>query len=59
MNTAQCTTALGRPLMAVPGPVTSEQSAGCHALIRAGRAALVASAEDVIAVLGRAKAEAL
>jgi DNA processing protein len=38
----------------VPGPVTSEQSAGCHALIRDDRAALVTSAEDVLAVLGRA-----
>ena len=27
--------ALGRPLMAVPGPVTSAMSAGCHELLRA------------------------
>ena len=32
---------LGRPVMAVPGPVTSAMSAGCHVLIRAGEAVLV------------------
>lgn len=38
---------LGRPLMAVPGPITSATSAGCHDLIRSGRAVLVADALDV------------
>jgi hypothetical protein len=37
------------PLMAVPGPVTSAMSAGCHALIRDRRAACVTSAADIIA----------
>jgi DNA processing protein len=50
MNTARQARDLHRPLMAVPGPVTSEQSAGCHALIRAG-ATLVTDAADVRAVL--------
>lgn len=38
---------LGRPVAAVPGPVTSELSAGCNGLIRAGHAVLVTSASDV------------
>jgi DNA processing protein len=42
---------LGRPLMAVPGPVTSPAPAGCHLLIRTGRAARVTSAADVTAHL--------
>jgi DNA processing protein len=39
---------LDRPLMAVPGPVTSAMSAGCHQLIREHGAALVTSAADVL-----------
>jgi DNA processing protein len=38
---------LGRPVMAVPGPVTSDLSAGCNDLIRSGHAVLVTSASDV------------
>jgi DNA processing protein len=38
---------LGREVLAVPGPVHSEQSEGCHRLIRDG-AALVRRAEDVL-----------
>jgi DNA processing protein len=38
---------LGREVLAVPGPIHSEQSEGCHRLIRDG-AALVRGAEDVI-----------
>lgn len=34
LNTAGHAAALGRPLGAVPGPVTSPASAGCHRLIR-------------------------
>ncbi len=34
LNTAGHAAALGRPLGAVPGPVTSAASAGCHRLIR-------------------------
>lgn len=34
LNTAGHAAALGRPLGAVPGPVTSASSAGCHRLIR-------------------------
>lgn len=42
---------LGRPLMAVPGPVTSAMSVGCHLLIRAGAATCVTSAAEVIQTL--------
>jgi DNA processing protein len=34
LNSAKHARELRRPVMAVPGPVTSEQSAGCHELIR-------------------------
>jgi DNA processing protein len=53
-NTAKHAVRLQRPLMAVPGPITSPMSAGCHELIRSERdpALLVASIEDVLAVVG-------
>lgn len=40
----------GREVMAVPGPITSEQSRGCHRLIQQG-AKLVQTAEDVVTEL--------
>lgn len=52
LSTAGRAMDLGRPVMAVPGPVTSAQSAGCHALIRAGKAVLVSDASDVLEVIG-------
>lgn len=42
---------LKRPLGAVPGPVTSPASSGCHALIRDQGAACVTSAADIKALL--------
>ncbi|NMH98914.1 DNA-processing protein DprA [Pseudonocardia acidicola] len=51
-RTAADARALGRLVMAVPGPVTSGMSAGCHELIRAG-ALLVARAEEVLEAVGR------
>ncbi len=53
-NTAGHARTLGRPLMAVPGPVTSAMSAGCHDLLRREEdpALLVTSASDVLAVVG-------
>jgi DNA processing protein len=49
LATARHASNLNRPLMAVPGPVTSTMSAGCHALICGRRAACVTSAGDIIA----------
>jgi DNA processing protein len=49
MNTARYATQLARPLMAVPGPVTSALSAGCHELISRHDAACVTSAADILA----------
>jgi len=51
-NTAAWARALGRPVCAVPGPVTSSASVGCHALLRSG-ANLVTRTEDVIELIGR------
>lgn len=47
LNTAGHALALGRPLGAVPGPVTSAASAGCHRLIRELDAALVTTAAEM------------
>jgi DNA processing protein len=51
LNTARYAATLGRPLMAVPGPVTSPQSAGCHRIIRDCGATLVTCAADIIEML--------
>jgi DNA processing protein len=48
LNTARHAGDLGRPLMAVPGPVTSDLSAGCHAIIRDWGGTLVTSSDEVI-----------
>jgi DNA processing protein len=47
LNTAGHASALGRPLGAVPGPVTSPASAGCHRLLREYDAVCVTNAADV------------
>ncbi|WP_435120410.1 DNA-processing protein DprA [Amycolatopsis thermoflava] len=52
-NTATTAGALGKVVMAVPGPVTSALSIGCHELIRESGATLVASVDDVIETVGR------
>ena len=49
LNSARHARELCRPVMAVPGPVTSEYSAGCHELIRDYGAMCVTCAADVIA----------
>jgi DNA processing protein len=50
-NTAAWARALGRPVCAVPGPVTSAASIGCHALLR-DDANLVTRAADVVELVG-------
>ncbi|KDA04619.1 DNA-binding protein [Microbacterium sp. CH12i] len=46
LNTGGQATALGRPLGAVPGPITSACSAGCHRLIREYGATAITSSAD-------------
>lgn len=47
LNTAGHAAALGRPLGAVPGPVTSAASAGCHRLIREFDAVCVTTPDEM------------
>ncbi|MEM9623045.1 MAG: DNA-processing protein DprA [Pseudomonadota bacterium] len=56
LTTAEFAAEQGREVMAVPGPVRSHVSRGCHRLLQQG-AALVTSAEDVLAVLGVTRPE--
>ncbi|MCH9668185.1 MAG: DNA-processing protein DprA [Actinomycetia bacterium] len=51
-NTAAWARALGRQVGAVPGPITSSSSVGCHVLIDAG-ARLVTRAAEVVELVGR------
>lgn len=48
LNTARHARDLGRVLMAVPGPITSDLSAGCHQIIREWQGTLVTAATEVI-----------
>ena len=48
VNTARHARDLSRRLMAVPGPITSDLSAGCHQVIREWQGTLVTSAAEVI-----------
>ena len=50
-NTAAWAGALGRSVCAVPGPVTSSASVGCHVLLRGG-ANVVTRTEDLIELIG-------
>lgn len=47
-NTAATAAALDKPVMAVPGPISSAMSADCHDLIRAGTATLINTADHII-----------
>jgi DNA processing protein len=53
--TARRAQKLGRPVMVVPGPVTSAMSVGCHELLREAElgAVLVGSAAHVVQEVGR------
>jgi DNA processing protein len=55
VSTANRARDLGRPVMAVPGPVTSAMSVGCHELLRDEErpASLVACAAHVLDVVGQ------
>ncbi|MEV1129338.1 DNA-processing protein DprA [Agromyces sp. NPDC049794] len=54
LNTAGHAAALGRPLGAVPGPVTSPASAGCHRLLREFDAVCVIDVEQMAELAGGA-----
>jgi len=52
-RTATAAAALGRIVMAVPGPITSALSVGCHLLVREEQAVLVTRVAEVIEAVGR------
>lgn len=52
INTAGHAASLSRPLGAVPGPVTSAASAGCHRLLREYDARCVTNADEVLELTG-------
>jgi DNA processing protein len=56
LNTAGHAASLGRPLGAVPGPVTSAASAGCHRLLREYDATCVTTAAEMAELVEPASA---
>lgn len=52
LSTANHAFEIGRPVGAVPGPVTSVQSAGCHRLLKDSAAQCVTDAQDIIDLAG-------
>lgn len=56
LNTANWAEALGKVVMAVPGPITSVNSLGCHQRIQENRAQLVVKADEIRALLAPAGA---
>lgn len=50
-NTASSADALGRPVMALPGPVTSATSVGCHEMVRSGKAMLVTKSDEIVELI--------
>lgn len=52
LNTAAHAATLGRPVGAVPGPVTSPSSAGCHRLLREYDAICVTDAAQITELIG-------
>jgi DNA processing protein len=52
VSTANRALELGRPLGAVPGPINSSGSDGCHQLIRELKAELITSGADVLELMG-------
>ena len=52
-STAAWARALGRVVCAIPGPVTSGVSVGCHEMLRCG-AELVTRSEEIAEIVGRA-----
>ena len=57
LHTAAFALDLGKPVLAVPGPITSSLSAGTNQLIKTG-ASVVTSVDDILAVLHISKQDA-
>jgi DNA processing protein len=57
LNTARHARDLSRLLMAVPGPITSQQSAGCHRIIRDWQGTLITSAAEVLEMVAQLGSE--
>lgn len=57
--TARSAQIMNRPVMAVPGPVTSPVSAGCHRMIGDREAVLVTSADEVMRMLDFGRPDAM
>ncbi|MDX3193095.1 DNA-processing protein DprA [Streptomyces sp. MN03-5084-2B] len=51
-NTAGTAGAFGKVVMALPGPVSSGMSVGCHELIRDAKATLVSTVDEVLETVG-------
>jgi DNA processing protein len=52
MNTVKHANELGRPVFAVPGPITTPASAGCNRLIRDAEASILVELSDLPIELG-------
>jgi DNA processing protein len=52
INTVGHANELGRPVGAVPGPINSARSAGCHELIKSGKAQLISIPADLKELCG-------
>jgi len=52
VSTANRALELDRPVGAVPGPIGSPASDGCHQLIRAAKASLITCAQDILELVG-------
>lgn len=59
LNTAGWASEQGRAVLAVPGPVTSAMSAGCHDLVRRGAATLVTDAAEIVDMVGELGSDAV
>jgi len=52
ISTANHATELGRPVGAIPGPITASSSQGCNRLIQSGQAELIQDSDDLLNLLG-------
>ncbi len=52
ISTANHATELGRPVGAIPGPITATSSQGCNRLIQSGQAELIQDGDDLLNLLG-------